>query len=161
MMPSSSACLSRRSRSIRSGRARRLRQRRSKRPPEIRATARGRERGRVGQARQQLGLRQQELGDELAPGAELDEIDEKIRALRQQLEIGRARPGSGDEALELVERLVGVGALPEGVEQHRKDRVKGASQRLGVRDERPAFDHEPQVFPGAVGSAKPVALSAV
>ena len=91
---------------------------RSQGASEVRPPSRRREGGGIGQPVQQLRLRQQQLGQELAASAELDEVREQVGTIGEELEIRGARSRRGDEALELVERLIRIGALPEGVEEH-------------------------------------------
>ena len=92
---------------------------------------------------------------ELAARAELDEIGEEIRALGEQLEIGGARARRGHEPLELVQSLVGIGALPQRLEQHGKHGVEGAAHGLRVGHEGPALEDEAEILarPVRIGEA--------
>src|SRR5213079_3252963 len=73
---------------------------------------------------EELGLGDEELRQEVATRTHTDEPGEKLGAVREQLDEPSARAGGRQEALELVERLVGVGALPEGVEEHRVEALE-------------------------------------
>jgi hypothetical protein len=72
---------------------------------------------RIRQRRQQLGLGDQELGEMFAARADLDEAEKEIGILDEQLDESRPRTGGPEQPLELVQGLVGVGALPERVEE--------------------------------------------
>src|SRR5438034_834219 len=71
----------------------------------------------IRQRRQQLGLGDQELGEMIAARADLDEAEKEIGILDEQLDESRPRTGGPEQPLELVQGLVGVGALPERVEE--------------------------------------------
>src|SRR5262249_11402477 len=55
------------------------------------------------------------------------------------------------EALELIQCLIRVRALPERIEQHRQDSLERAVCRLRIGDQRATFQNEPEVLAGAVG----------
>ena len=118
--------------------------------PPVRGERRG-----AGQRGQELGLGDEELGQELAAGAELHQVSDQLRSFGEELEIGGARAHRGHESLELVQRLVGIRALPERVEQNGEHAADGAPRRLGIRHQRPALDHEPEVLarPVRIGEA--------
>ena len=91
------------------------------------------------QRREQLGLGDQQLGEEIAAGADLDEAQEQLR-VHEQLDEPGARPGSREEPLELVQRLVGIGALPQGVDEHRIEALERGAHVRGVRHQRTALE---------------------
>ena len=53
----------------------------------------------------------------IAARADLDEAEKEIGILDEQLDESRPRTGGPEQPLELVQGLVGVGALPECVEE--------------------------------------------
>ena len=104
---SSSACLSRRSKSF-LGRAETGPQHGREGGAELGLRLLRGEGGRIGQAPQELGLREQHLAHELAARAEPHQVGEEPGLLREELEPRRPRTRRRDEALELVQRLVGI-----------------------------------------------------
>src|SRR5439155_11783340 len=105
----------------------------------------------VGQRGEELGLSDQELGERIAAGADLDEAEEEIRVTGEKLHDARARPGGRQESLELVQRLVRIGTLPERVEQQRIEARERRIQVRRVRDQQPAFEDQLQVVTRALG----------
>src|SRR5205085_9438105 len=91
------------------------------------------EHGGVGQRAEQLRLRDEQLRQEIAAGAEPHESVQQLWTGREQLDVARARAGGGEKALELIERLVRIGTLPAGVEEGRDQPRKGGAQRAGIR----------------------------
>src|SRR2546422_6894232 len=89
-----------------------------------------------------------------AAGAEPREPAEHRGVARQQLDQSRARAHGRQEALHLVERLVGIGALPDGVEQVRQQPLHRAAERRLVRNEWPALEDQPEIVAGALGITK-------
>ena len=71
--------------------------------------------------------------------------------LRRRRGSAGAWSGGGQEALELVQRLVGIGALPERVEQQRIETRERRVQVRRVRDQRPALEDQLQVVTRALG----------
>ena len=131
------------------------REHRRERRTKVGARAPALEHAPVGERREQLGLSDQQLRQEVAAGAEPHEPGEQLGPGGEQLDVARARPGGGEEPLELVERLVGIGALPARVEQHRLQARQGRPERAGVRHQRPALDDHPEVLERALGIGKP------
>ena len=115
----------------------------------------GQAQGRLGLAREdplgarqrgeQLGLGDQELREQIAARADLDEAEEQIRILDQQLDESRPGPGRREEPLELVQRLVRVGALPERVEEHRVEPLERGGEVRRIRHQRATFQDELQI----------------
>src|SRR6185295_20044317 len=87
----------------------------------------------------------------VAARADLDQSEEEIGILHEQLDEPRARTGGSEEPLELVQRLVGVGALPQGVEQERIEARERRVQMRRVRHERAPLEDELQVLARALG----------
>src|SRR3989441_9412787 len=84
-----------------------------------------------------------------------DEPGEKLGAVREQLDEPSARAGGRQEALELVERLVGVGALPEGVQEHRVEALERRAELARVRHERAPLEDALEVVARALGGGEP------
>jgi hypothetical protein len=105
----------------------------------------------VGERGQQLRLGDEQLDEKVTARAETHETLQKLGPVGEQLDVPRARPGRGQEAFELVERLVGIRALPEGIEQNRKHPLEGHAQRAGIGHEGTTLDDEPEVLAGALG----------
>ncbi len=110
----------------------------------------GREGLRAREPVEQLGLAHQQLGEQLAAGAQAHQVREQLGLAREEIQVGGARARRRDEALELAERFVGVRALPERVEQHREEPGDRAARGGRIRDERPAFQDPAQVLARAV-----------
>ena len=125
------------------------------RPAEIGLALRVPELRRVREARQELRLRQQELGQQLAAGAELDQVQQQVGVVGEELQVARAGPHRGDEPLELVQALVGVRALPECLQQDGKEPAEGPTHGIGVRNQRAAFQDQAEILarPLRVGEA--------
>jgi len=150
MTPSSCACLSRRSRSRRSAAASRGASTGASSARNWRSPLVGCEGLRAREAVEQLGLAHQQLGEQLAAGAQAHQVREQLGLAREEIQVGGARARRRDEALELAERFVGVRALPERVEQHREEPGDRAARGGRIRDERPAFQDPAQVLARAV-----------
>src|SRR5206468_8665308 len=80
--------------------------------PEVRTRPASLEHGGVGQPAEQLRLRDEQLRQEIAAGAEPHESVQQLWTGREQLDVARARTRGGEKALEMIERLVRIGTLP-------------------------------------------------
>src|SRR5712691_5503617 len=100
---------------------------------------------------EELGLGDQELRQEIAARAHADEPGEELGAPREQLDEPGARARRREEALELVERLVGVGALPERVEEHRAEALERRAKPARVWHERTPLEDQREVVARPLG----------
>src|SRR5262249_50694090 len=89
---------------------------------------------------------------------DLDEAEKEIGIFHEQLDEPGSRTGSPEEALELVQRLVGVGALPQRVEQERIEALERRGQMGRVRYQRTTLEDELQVVARALGILEPGGL---
>ena len=107
--------------------------------------------GGIGERGEEVRLRHQELGEQVAAGTEPHEAVEQVGVGGEQLDVAGARAGRRQEPLELVERLVGVGALPAGVEERRDEALEGRPQRRRPRNQRPPLDDHSEVLERPLG----------
>src|SRR5205809_3449542 len=90
-----------------------------------------------------------------AASTHADEPGEELGAVGEQLDEPGARTGSRQEALDLVERRVGVGSLPERVEEHRVEALERRVELARVGHERAPLEDAPEVVARAVGIGEP------
>ena len=107
------------------------------------------------QTRQQLGLRDQELRQQIATRAEAEQSAQHLAIFGQELDEPDARARRRQKALELVQRLVGIRALPDLVQQRGIETLERLAHGAGVRNERTPLDDQLQIVARALRVAKP------